>query len=166
MRSTALKRRGPNPTSPGAVIILIKIAPGSNPRIENLAAGMRTAGITVDDHMLYTIFVDALPAEYVVEARNFVHLVTVSAAMTSRLYESGSTDVLETGGRSLTLAMPAMLCSPAAAVVAVERAAATVPTGKVEAAAKGKGDVGYSKDKAVKTLTRTVVARPRLPAAI
>ena len=44
------------------------IAPGSNPleemgRIEDLAAEMRTAGMTVDDHMLYTIFIDALPAE-------------------------------------------------------------------------------------------------------
>ena len=47
-----------------------KIAPGSNPlekmsRIEDLAAGM-----TLDDHMLWTIFIDALPAEYEVEARN------------------------------------------------------------------------------------------------
>ena len=39
-------------------------------RIEDLAAEMRTAGMTVDDHMLYTIFIDALPAEYEVEARN------------------------------------------------------------------------------------------------
>ena len=52
-----------------------KIAPGSNPleemgRIEDLAAEMSTAGLTLDDHMLYTIFIDALPAEYEVEARN------------------------------------------------------------------------------------------------
>ena len=39
-------------------------------RIEDLAAEMRTAGMTVDDHMLYTIFIDALPAEYEEEARN------------------------------------------------------------------------------------------------
>ena len=44
------------------------IAPGSKPpdemgRIEDHAAEMRTAGMTVDDHMLYTIFIDALPAE-------------------------------------------------------------------------------------------------------
>ena len=39
-------------------------------RIEDLAAEMRTAGLTLDDHMLYTIFIDALPAEYEVEARN------------------------------------------------------------------------------------------------
>ena len=54
-----------------------KIAPGSNPleemvRIEDLAAEMRTAGLTLDDYMLYTIFIDALPAEYEVEARNLV----------------------------------------------------------------------------------------------
>ena len=52
-----------------------KIAPGSNPlqemgRIEELAADMRTAGLTLDDHLLYNIFIDALPAEYEVEARN------------------------------------------------------------------------------------------------
>ena len=50
------------------------IAPGSNPleemgRIEDLDAEMRTAGMTVDDHMLYTIFIDALPAEYEVEVK-------------------------------------------------------------------------------------------------
>ena len=39
-------------------------------RIEDLAAEMRTAGLTVDDHMLCTIFIDAFPAEYEVEARN------------------------------------------------------------------------------------------------
>ena len=30
----------------------------------------RTAGLTLDDHMLYTIFIDALPAEYEVEVGN------------------------------------------------------------------------------------------------
>ena len=39
-------------------------------RIEDLATETRTAGLTLDDRMLYTIFVDALPAEYEVEARN------------------------------------------------------------------------------------------------
>ena len=86
--------------------------------------------------------------------------MTVSAAMTSsRLYESGTTNFLETGGRGPTLAMLVMLCSPAAV-------AAAVATGKVEAAAKKKVDVGGSKDEAVKAPTRTVVARPRLPAAM
>ena len=52
-----------------------KIAPGSNPReemgrIEDLAAKMRTARMTLNDHMRYTIFIDALPAEYEVEVRN------------------------------------------------------------------------------------------------
>ncbi|CAN0566731.1 unnamed protein product, partial [Laminaria digitata] len=46
-----------------------KIATGSNPqaemgRIEDLAAEMRTAGMILDDNMLYTIFLDALPSEY------------------------------------------------------------------------------------------------------
>ena len=39
-------------------------------RIYYLAAEMRTAGMTISDHMLYTIFIDARPAEYEVEARN------------------------------------------------------------------------------------------------
>ena len=52
-----------------------KIAPRSNPleemgRIGDRSAEIRTAGFTLDDHMLYTIFIDALPAEYEVEARN------------------------------------------------------------------------------------------------
>ena len=39
-------------------------------RVDDLAAEMRTAGLTLDDHMLYTTFVDALSAEYEVEARS------------------------------------------------------------------------------------------------
>ena len=51
------------------------IAPGSNALeemgiIEYSSAEMRAAGLTLDDHMLYTIFIDVLPAEYEVEARN------------------------------------------------------------------------------------------------
>ena len=51
------------------------IAPGCNPleemgRIEDRAAEMRTVGMTPDDHMLCTIFISTLPAEYEVEARN------------------------------------------------------------------------------------------------
>ena len=64
------------------------------------------------------------------------------------------------------LAMPAMLYSPATAMVATEKGLAAVPTGKVEAAAKEKVDVGDGKDAAVKAQMRTVVARPRLPAVM
>ena len=132
----------------------------------DLAAELRTAELTLDDHMLYTIFIDALRAKYEVEARS-LYLVTVWAAMTSsRLHESGTTDFLEAGRSVPTPAMPAMLCSPGAAVVAAEEAAATVPTGKVEATAREKNDVGDIKDKAVKAPTRRVVARPRLLAAM
>ena len=93
--------------------------------------------------------------------------MTVSAAMTSsRLYENGITDFLEAGRRDPMLAMPAMLCSPAAAMVAKERGLAAVPTGKVEAAEKEKVDVGDGENAAVKAPTRTVVARPRLPVVI
>ena len=107
-----------------------------------------------------------------------MHLVTVSAAMTSsRLFESGTTDFLETGRRGPTLATLAMLCLPAAAaaVVAAGKAAAAVAagkvavavaTGKVEVTVTEKVDAGDSTDEAVKAPTRMVVARPRLPAAM
>ena len=73
LRGTALKRRGPNPTFPGA--FRFNIEPGSNlleemGGIEDLAAEMRTARLTLDDHMLYIIFINVLPAEYEVEARS------------------------------------------------------------------------------------------------
>ena len=64
------------------------------------------------------------------------------------------------------LAMPAMLCSPAAAMGAEENDPTAVPPGKVEVAEKENVDVGYSEDAAVKALTRTLVARPRLPAVM
>ena len=38
--------------------------------IEDIAAEMRTAGFPLDDHILYTIFIHTLPAEYEVEARS------------------------------------------------------------------------------------------------
>ena len=73
----------------------------------------------------------------------------------SRLYENGTTDFLETRRRGPTLAMLAMLCTPAEAVA----------TGKVEAAAKEKVNDRDSKDVAARAPTRSVVARPRLPVA-
>ena len=97
-----------------------------------------------------------------------MYLVTVSALMTpSRLYDNGTTDFLETRRRGPTLAMLAMLCSPAAATAGVvtEKAAAAVATGKVEVEAKEMVDVGDSKDEAAKAPTRPVVARPPLPLA-
>ena len=149
-----------------------KIAPGSNPleemgRIEDLAAEMRTAGMTLDDHTCCTQFSLTLCLPNTRWRQGTLHLVTVSAAMTSsRLYEVGITDFLEAGRRGPMMAMPAMLCSPAAARVATEKGPAAVPTTKVEAAEKEKVDVGNGKDAAVKAPTRTVVARPRLPAAM
>ncbi|CAN0161081.1 unnamed protein product, partial [Laminaria digitata] len=60
-----------------------KIATSSNPqaemgRIEDLAAEMRTAGMIIDDNMLYTIFLDALPSEYDIEVRNLTSRDSVS----------------------------------------------------------------------------------------
>jgi len=76
----------------------------------------------------------------------------------SRLFENGITDFLETGRRGPTLATQAMLCTPAAAAVAVV-------AGKVEEMAKKKVDDGAT-DEAVEAPTRTVVARPRLLVAM
>ena len=52
-----------------------RMAPGGNPledmgSIEYFVVEMRTAGMTLNDYTLYTIFIDALPAECNVEARN------------------------------------------------------------------------------------------------
>ena len=81
LRGTALKRQGPNPISRGA-LTSFKIAPGSNPLeemggIEDIVAEMRTAGLTLDDHMLYTIFIDVLPNTR--WRQGTWHLVTASA---------------------------------------------------------------------------------------
>ena len=129
---------------------------------------MRTAGLTLDDHMLYTIFIDTLPAEYEVEVRNLASRDSIGHDDVIKVLESGTTDFLETGRRGPTLAMLAMLCSPPPpAVVAAGKAAAAMAAGKAaEAAATKEVDVGESTDEAAKAPTRSVVARPRLPAAI
>ena len=137
-----------------------KIVPGSDPleemdRIEDPAAEMRTAGLALDQHMLYTMVIDALPAEYEVDAGTW-HLATASAArISSRLCEFGITDFLETGRRNRALGMP---CTTATAPVAA--------TGKVKAAATAKADVGEGTDEALEAPTRSVVARPRMPVAM
>ena len=65
--------------------------------------------------------------------------MTISAAMTSSmLYENGITDVLKAGRRGPTLAMPAMLCSLAAAMVAKEKGRRRFPP-KRWRPRKGKG---------------------------
>ena len=87
----------------------------------------------------------------------------------SRLFKRGTTDFLDPGRRGQTRVMLAVLCSPAAAATAAVSAgkmAAAVAKGKVEAMATEKVDVGDSKNDAVKAPTKTVVARPRLPAAM
>ena len=43
-------------------------------RVEDLVAEIHTEGLTLDDRMLYTIFIDALHAEYEVEARHLASL--------------------------------------------------------------------------------------------
>ena len=73
-----------------------------------------------------------------------MHLATASAAMTlSGWYESGTTDLLETGRRGPMLSM---LCSPAAAAAVV--AAGTAPAAVV--AATEEVDVRDTKDEAAR----------------
>ena len=54
---------------------IFRIDQRSNPiqetsRIEGVAADMRSAGMTLEDHTLRIIFIGALPPEYEVDARN------------------------------------------------------------------------------------------------
>ena len=64
------------------------------------------------------------------------------------------------------LAMLAMLCSPAAALVAIEKGPAAVPTGNVKATEKETVLDGDGKDAAVKSPTKMLVSRPRLRAVM
>ena len=137
-------------------------------RIEDLAAEMRIAGLTLDDHMLYTIFIDALPAEYEVKARNLTRRDgigrddIIKAVRERHHRRSGNRNKRSNAG-------VAMLSSPvaaAAALVAAKNAAAAMATGKVETATTETLDVGETTDEVVKAPTRSVVARPRLPVAM
>ena len=133
-------------------------------RIEDLDAEMRREGLTIDEHMLYTIFIDALAAEYEVEARNPAFRVSIGRDDIKTVRErhrrrSGNSKKGSNAGHAI--------CSPsAAAVVAAGKTAAAVATGKVEATATEKVDVGESTGEAVKAPTKSVVARPRLPMAM
>ena len=74
MRCTAFKTAGTK-SDLSRRINSVDMAPGSNlleelGRIVDLATEMHTTGFVLGDHMLYTIFVDALPTEYDVVARN------------------------------------------------------------------------------------------------
>ena len=77
-----------------------QIAPGSNPldrgdgRIEDLAADMRTAGMAVDDHVLYTIFMKALPAGYEVGNRNLASRDNIGRDNIIKVVRDGTTDFL------------------------------------------------------------------------
>ena len=59
--------------------------------------------------------------------------------ISSPLNESGINDFLKTGRKGPILAMPAMLCSPATAVVPTEKERAAVSTRKGGGRGKGKG---------------------------
>lgn len=139
----------------------MKIAPGSNPfenmgRIEGLvAAEMRTAGLTLNGRMAPYLRTLCLPNTR--SRHGTCYLATAFAARRQpTLIESRITGFLETERRGPT---QAMLCMPV-------RAAVVVAAGKVDVATKETADGGGSTDKAVEVPTRTVVARPRLPAAM
>ena len=111
---------------------------------------MRTAGKTLDDHMLHTTFIEAPPAEYEVGARNLASCACIGRGDIKAVRER-VTDFLGAGERDAILAMPAMLCLPVVAVVAAAKGPAAMPTGKVEAAAREEVDVfGDSKGAAAK----------------
>ena len=134
-------------------------------RIEDLDAEMRREGLTIDEHMLYTIFIDALAAEYEVEARNPAFRVSIGRDDIKTVRErhrrrSGNSKKGSNAGHAI--------CSPsAAAVVAAGKTAAAVAERKVETAA-GATEVesNGSTDETVYAPTWTVVARPWLRGAI
>ena len=127
---------------------------------------MRTAGATLDDHVLYTIFMDALPAEYEVEARNLASRDSISRdgiirAVRERHHRRSGN---RKKGSNTGHAGHAMFTGGGGG--GNRKGAGGVLTGKVETATRQKADVGDSEDEAVKAPTRTAVARPRLPAVM
>ena len=116
---------------------------------------MRTAVLTLDDHMLYTIFIDALPAEYEWEARNLASCDSIDRddiikAVRERHHRlSGN----RKKGSNAGYAGHAMFV-----VVGGGGGGGGRGTEKV--------DLGESTDEAVKAPTRSVVARLRLPVAM
>ena len=89
--------------------------------IEDLAAEMPTAGLTLDNHMLYTIFIDVLLAEYEVEAGNLASGDSIDRDEIINGVEERHRRLSGNKKWDPTLAMQAMLCTPAAAVTVAER---------------------------------------------
>ena len=87
--------------------------------IEDLAAEMPTAGLTLDNHMLYTIFIDVLLAEYEVEAGNLASGDSIDRDEIINGVEERHRRLSGNKKWDPTLAMQAMLCTPAAAAVTV-----------------------------------------------
>ena len=139
---------------------------------------MRTAGLTLDDHMLYTIFFGAFPAEYEVEARNVVSRDSIGRDDIIKAVRERHHRLSENRkkGSNAGHAGPAMFDAAAAghaghAMVdggggGREKCGGGGGHGRVEAAAEEKVDVGHIKDDAAKAPTRSVVARPWLPVAM
>ena len=123
---------------------------------------MRTAKKTLDDHMLYTSFVLALPAEYEVEPRNLASrdvigrddIIKAVRERHHRLFR-GSKKGSNAGH------VGHVMFAVVAEMVAKEQGPAAVPTGMWRPRKNEKVDVGGGKD--VVAPTRTAVARPRLP---
>ena len=126
-------------------------------KIETVAAEMRTAGLTLEDHMLYTIFIDALPAEYEVEATNLAFRDSIGRDDIIKAVREQHHSIFGNREKGSNAGHAGhTMFSKAAAVL----------TEKVEAAVKEKVNIGDGKDAAIKAPTRTVVARPRLPAVM
>lgn len=61
---------------------------GAMGRIEDSAADIRTERVTHGDHMQYTIFIDALPAEHIVEGLSTINRRIVRCELTLTLVQS------------------------------------------------------------------------------
>ena len=124
-------------------------------KIEDLSAEMRSAGLVLDNHMPCTIFVEALPAEYEVEARNLASRDSIGPEVIIKAVRERHQQLSGAGRIDREMVMP---CTPVMVPVAA--------TGKVGAAATEKADIRECTDEEVEAPTRSVVARPRLRVAM
>ena len=109
--------------------------------------------------MLYTIFINALPAEYEVEARNLASSDTIGR-------DDITKSVRERHHRLSGNRKKGSNAGHVGHAMFTGGGGGGGGHGKGGGRSKGKVDVGDNKDEAVKAPTRTVVARPRLPAAM
>ena len=127
---------------------------------------MCTAGLILDDHTLYKFFIDALPAECEVEARNLASRDSIGRdyiikAVRKRHHRYS---VNRKKGPNAGHAGHAMFAGGGGG--GRRKGGGGGAHGKGGGCVRKTVDVVDTKNEAVKAPTRTVVARPRLPAVM